>query len=84
MACFARIIQKDAGETQKLKTSGTAIPGMEKAHSLVNTSTTESLISSGFKTVFDQLERYIKLIKKFEGVEWEFYVSKRNSQRKKV
>lgn len=56
---------------------------MEKAHSLVNTSTTEGLIARGFKHVFEQLDRYIKLTKKFEGIDWEFYVSKRNSQRKK-
>ena len=83
MAWFARIIKKDGGEEQKLKTSGTSIPGMEKAHSLVNTTTTEGLIAKGFKHVFDQLERYIKLTKKFEGIDWEFYVSKRNNQRKK-
>lgn len=83
MACFARIIKKDSGEEQKLKTTGTSIPGMEKAHSLVNTSTTEGLIAKGFKHVFEQLDRYIKLTKKFEGIDWEFYVSKRNSQRKK-
>ena len=83
MACFARIVKRDGGEEQKLKTTGTAIPGMEKAHSKVNTSTTEGLIALGFKQVFSQLERYISLTKKFEGVDWEFYVSKRNAQRKK-
>ena len=82
VACFARIIKKDSGEEQKIKTNGTSVPGMEKAHSLVNTSTTEGLIAKGLKHIFEQLDRYIKLIKKFDGIDWEFYVSKRNSQRK--
>ena len=82
VACFARIIKKDSGEEQKIKTNGTSVPGMEKAHSLVNTSTTEGLITKGLKHIFEQLDRYIKLIKKFDGIDWEFYVSKRNSQRK--
>lgn len=83
LACFARIIRKDSGEEQRIKTSGTAVPTIEKAHSSVNTSTTESLIAMGFKHVFGQLDRYIKITKKFEGIDWEFYVSKRNTQRKK-
>ena len=75
VACFARIIKKDSGEEQKIKGYGTSVPGMEKAHSFVNTSTTEGLIAKGFKHIFEQLDRYIKLIKKFDGIDWEFYVS---------
>ena len=83
VACFARIIKGDSGEEQKLKSTGTSVPKIERAHSKLNTSTTESLIANGFKHVFEQLQKYIEFTQEFEGIDWEFYVSKRNNQRLK-
>ena len=65
---FARIIKEDSGEEQKIKTHETSVLGIEKAHSFVNTSATECLIAKWFKHIFEQLDRYINLIKKFEGI----------------
>lgn len=66
-----------------MKAKGTKIPKLEKSHSVVNITMSEQLVKEGFDIIFTQFKRYIKFMKEFEPIDWEFYVTKRNSQRKK-
>lgn len=54
-AIFARIMQKDKGEQFSMKTKGTKIPMLEKSHSIVNVTQSETLVRDGFDIIFNQL-----------------------------
>ena len=66
----------------KLKQRGTSVPNLEKAVSVIDENVSEHLISQAFKVIFQEFERYIKIMKMFKGVDWSIYVKMRNKERK--
>ena len=77
-----RIIKPDTGAQMKLKQKGTSVPNLEKAVSVIDENVSEHLISQAFKVIFQEFERYIKIMKMFKGVDWSIYVKMRNKERK--
>ena len=75
-AVCARVMQKDQGEQVAMKSKGVNIPKLEKSHSIVNVTQSEALVREGFGIIFAQFKRYIKFMKEFEPIDWEFYVTK--------
>jgi len=43
----------------------------------------EVLLAQAFEIIFKELERYLKMMSKFKGVDWSVYVQMRNQERKK-
>jgi hypothetical protein len=77
-----RIIKPDTGALMKLKQRGTSVPTLEKAVSVLDENTSELLIEQAFRVMFQEFERYIKIMKRFKGVDWTIYVKMRNKERK--
>lgn len=77
-----RIIKPDTGTHMKLKQRGTSVPTLEKAVSVIDENVSELLIEQAFRVMFQEFERYIKIMKRFKGVDWTIYVKMRNKDRK--
>ena len=77
-----RIIRPDIGAQIKLKQKGTSVPSLEKAISVIDENVSEHLISQAFEVIFKEVERYIKIMKMFKGIDWTIYVKMRNKERK--
>lgn len=77
-----RIIKPDTGGLMKLKQRGTSVPTLEKAQSVLDENVSELLIEQAFRVMFQEFERYIKIMKRFKGVDWTIYVKMRNKERK--
>lgn len=54
----------------QLKTTGTAIPALERSKSVISVSQTEQLIGSAFDILFKELDRFDKIFKKFSGIDY--------------
>ena len=54
----SRIIDSDLGTSMQLKTTGTAIPALERSKSLIQVGQTEKLIGSAFDILFIELDRF--------------------------
>ena len=57
-----------------MKTTGTAIPALERSKSVISVSQTESLIGSAFDILFKELDRFDLIFKKFKGVDYFTFV----------
>jgi len=78
-----RIVEPDFGDDLKLKASGgTAAPQLQKAKSVIDENASETLLGQAFEVVFREIERYLKIISGFQGVDWGMYVRMRNKERK--
>jgi hypothetical protein len=78
-----RIVEPDFCDDLKLKSSGgTAAPQLQKAKSVIDENASETLLGQAFEVVFREIERYLKIISGFKGVDWGMYVQMRNKERK--
>ena len=77
-----RIIQPDTGAHMKLKQRGTTVPTLQKAQSVLDENVSELLIEQAFRVMFQEFERYNKIMKNFKGIDWTIYVKMRNKERK--
>lgn len=84
LAVAGRIVEPDFGGALKLKSpSGAAgAPSLQKAKSVIDENASEVLLGQAFEVIFREIERYIKIISNFKGVDWSVYVRKRNQERK--
>ena len=81
MACFSRILGEDDEKDVDLKKAGSSINKIQQAHSVVNTNITEVLLASSFEIIFEQLNRYTKLISNMDPIDYKLFVEKRNEMR---
>lgn len=65
-----------------LKTSGTALPKLERAKSVVNVDVSEKLMNSSFEVLFREVDRYVKMLRMHKGIDWSTYVQQRNLAKK--
>lgn len=49
---------------------------------MIDNNTSEKLIGQAFEILFKEFDRYIKITEKFEGVDYQTYVSQRNKELK--
>ena len=63
-ACFSRILGEDEDKDLVAQKSSTSAYKLQQARSLVNTDITETLLGTCMEIVFEQLEKYTKIIEK--------------------
>lgn len=83
LAVAGRIVEPDFGGALRLKSSGgAAAPQLQKAKSVIDENASETLLGQAFEVIFREIERYLKIISGFKGVDWGMYVRMRNKERK--
>lgn len=83
LAVAGRIVEPDFGGALRLKSSGGgAAPQLQKAKSVIDENASETLLGQAFEVIFREIERYLKIINGFKGVDWGMYVRMRNKERK--
>lgn len=53
-----------------------------KAKSLVDTNASEILLQEAFDVIFKEIERYIRMLSSYRGMDWTVYTENRNQKRK--
>jgi len=71
----SRIVDSDLGTNMQLKKTGTAIPMLERSKSIILTSISERLIGDAFHILFKELNRYVRSLKDFPGIDYQAFVN---------
>ena len=83
LAVASRIVEPDFSGAPGLKSSGgAAVPQLQKAKSVIDENASETLLGQAFEVIFREIERYLRIISGFKGVDWGMYVRMRNKERK--
>ncbi|CDW82480.1 hect e3 ubiquitin [Stylonychia lemnae] len=75
-----RTVRQEKNAQLKIKTSGTNVPTLTKAQSLVDENVSEYLIAQSFAVIFQELGRYINSVKHLKGLDWAQFSYIRNKQ----
>jgi hypothetical protein len=70
----SRLVDSGLGKEQTLKTSGTSLPKLERAKSVVNVDVSERLMNSSFEVLFKEVDRYVNMLRMHKGIDWSTYV----------
>jgi hypothetical protein len=77
---MARIVDPSPSDEMKSKKKNNEL-SLQKAKSVINEDTSETLLAHGYDIIFKELDRYVKMMNiMFTGIDWATYTKAKTSR----